>query len=178
MDTVSAYSSIDRTEEDFIGGLNMTKRVIFAIFFVSLFVLGILLIYIPSEHEIPEERSIQWTQNCAEFLEYPVPDDLPHKGWRRTEWGEVHPEKNITTVLILRVKGRWEFNLTGCSYMNNTLFLKFNATKIPEETSTFETTTGPLLYKTDLWILLKVIPDKIVTYIRGDINKEIVIQLD
>ncbi|MFA4700556.1 hypothetical protein [Pyrococcus kukulkanii] len=152
-------------------------------------------------------RSPKNNQNCSKFVEYPVPEDLSHEGWESTKWGQVHPEKNITIVLILRVNGRWEFNLTGCcSYINNTLFLKFNATKIPEENSEFrsysrirryirirrtslkpsneyetktvEGMTEPLVYETYLWILPKVVPDRIVAYIREDINREIVIHLD
>ncbi|WP_456450630.1 hypothetical protein [Palaeococcus sp. (in: euryarchaeotes)] len=156
----------------------MTKRVIFAILLVSLFVSGILLIYTPSRYEIPKEQPIQWTQNCSKFVEYPVPDNLPHKGWRRTGWGEVHPEKNITKVLILRIDGRWRFNLTACAYDDRTLFLKFNAKNILRSTSTFETTTAPLLYESYLWIIPKIKADRIVAYIRGDMDKKIIIQLE
>ncbi|NJE60299.1 hypothetical protein E3E51_00770 [Thermococcus sp. 21S7] len=138
----------------------------------------ILLGYTPSRHRIPTEEQIPWTQNCSNLVEYPIPEDLPHVGWEKTRWGEVHPGENITIVNILKLKGKWDFNLTGCAYENDTLFLKFTSKRLYEQaTSTFETTTAPLLYISIIRVVTKVDAEKVVVYITGDLKRRLTIQL-
>lgn len=156
----------------------MNKRTIFAALLASLFVSMILLVYTPSRHEPRSGEQIPWIQECSELVEYPIPNDLPHRGWKKTKWGEVHPEENITIVNILELNGKWDFNLTGCAYEHGVLFLKFNSKMVPKHTSTFETTTGPLIYVSIIKVIPKVKAERLIVYINGDINKKITIELD
>ncbi|WP_457741867.1 hypothetical protein [Thermococcus sp.] len=143
-------------------------------FFISM----IVLYYTPGGHRIPAKKQISWIQNCSDLVEYPVPEDMPHVGWEKTQWGEVHPGENITIVNVLTLEGRWEVNLTGCAYENDTLFLKFTSKRLYEQaTSTFETTTAPLLYISIIRVVMKVDAEKVVVYITGDLKKRLTIQL-
>jgi len=155
----------------------MRRVTIFVALFALLFILVSLLVYRNITDKTPPEESVPWMHECSRLVEYPIPNDLPHNGWEETKWGEVHPEENITIVNILKLEGKWNFNLIGCAYENGTLFLKFNSKMMPEHTSTFETTTAPLLYVSILRVIPKVSAKRIIAYINGDMSKRIIIHL-
>lgn len=143
----------------------MPKRAFLVILLLSLLIAGIWLVHAPKGEKVSPEEKIPWMRNCSGFVLS----------------GGDDPGTNTTCVLCILGSWRWSFNLTGCAYENGTLFLKYIARGTPQPTSTFETTTCPLLYRYCIRVAPKVNVERIVVSIHGDYpleNKRVVVEPD
>ncbi|AFN03747.1 hypothetical protein PFDSM3638_04775 [Pyrococcus furiosus DSM 3638] len=133
------------------------------ILLLSIIYIPILGVYILNVIEDRRYEQIPWTQECSKFVEYPLPQDPSSTG------------KNATEILLLRLEGKWIFNLTGCAYEDGVLFLKFTSKRVSQYSESSGVIQTPLAYISDLRVVSKVNAEKVIVYIRGDTNKKITV---
>jgi len=147
-----------------------------------LFVFALLLtgiIYIHYEHNKSQkepEENIFWSDYCDGLVEYQVLNEssLPIDSWSERDGVLLRVENRSVFLKMAEVSS---LELSGCSLLNDTLYLKFTyskekrviSTSLPwsEETTAYVPGLGRAVI---LRIVPKVKADKIIIYLHGDTN--------
>jgi len=156
----------------------MIKKVLpLYLFAFALLLAGV--IYIHHEHNDSQkesEENILWSDYCDGLVEYQVLNEssLPIDGWSERDGVLLRVENRSVFLKIDEVSS---LELSGCSLLNDTLYLKFTCSKekraistsLPwgEETKAYVPVLGRAVV---LRIVPKVKASRIVVYLRGDVN--------